>query len=60
VDGSIKMLPVLQDRTVQKIQDSEKYRIIALIKDGKRTLGYRVQKGNEKPLNLQAPQIEQL
>lgn len=60
VDGSIKMLPVLQDRTVQKIQDSEKYKIIALIKDGKKTLGYRVQKGNEKPLNLQAPQIEQL
>lgn len=59
-EGQIKLLPVLEDRTVKKIQDSEKYKIIALIKDGKRTLGYRVQKGNEKPLNLQAPQIEQL
>lgn len=59
-EGQIKLLPVLEDRTVKKIQDSEKYKIIALIKDGKRTLGYRVQKGNEKPLNLQAPQLEQL
>lgn len=60
VNGQVKLLPVLEDITKKEIPESEKYKIIAILKDGKRTIGYRVQKGRENPLNLQPIQIAEL
>lgn len=53
-------LPVLGDVTPKIIPDTEKYRIVALVKDGRNTVGYQVQYKNEKAKTMQPHQIAEI
>lgn len=56
----IRDLPVLGDVTPKIIPDTEKYRIVALVKDGRNTVGYQVQYKNEKAKTMQPHQIAEI
>lgn len=60
INGQIRQLPIIQDITKKEIPESEKYKIIAILKNGKNTIGYRVQRGRDAALNLQPVQIAEL